>query len=413
MELKQQLIADQGNKCSKNGYFDSYKLNIYGEQMNDTLRDDFEEGNGNELYGKACAVHSSSMLCYNMLHWVNKDNTLEIDGIKYTSVRFEVKLNTLKGSPAPANLDALLIGKKNGRTQLLFIESKFLEYTYNDKFKLSNRYDDINRWYVPETEAKELKDALKLARQQAHKVYYGYGIKQTITHLFGIIGLKDSFNFKDFKEKYGLSENCIKEVDCHLLNILFKPNTKYSDEIKRYVDYNRNYNTIFNNSDANTTYIDGISLSTMTYGEIFKNMANIDLKEYLYNRYMKYAQRVYTIVPLHSWDETAPYRKYASNWSVFICEEAFKAEITDIGAKFYLLLADNYNTVDITKHEANKQPKDAYGLSMIGVVVDKNGKIADIVSRWNLMDGSETLSVENLLDVTNLQIWFEQNNLQN
>ncbi len=124
-----------------------------------------------------------------------------------------------------------------------------------------------------------------------------------------------------------------------------------------------------------------------------------------YRFYNTDKHKSYHVVPLWSWEDTEPYRNYASNWSVFICEEAFKAEITDDGSRFYVFLADDYKTLDAAKYETNKNPKDEYGLSMIGVIVDKQGIPKDITSRWNLMDGSEDITVEQLWEVSNVCLW--------
>ena len=108
----------------------------------------------------------------------------------------------------------------------------------------------------------------------------------------------------------------------------------------------------------------------------------------------------YRVVGLRSWEETEPYRKYAAVWSVFICEDLFKMEITNEGLRFYVYLADGYECLDAAKYEANAQPRDEYGVSMIGVLVNKDGEVVDITSRWNLMDGSENITEEQLWEIT-------------
>ena len=130
---------------NERGYFCSYRENIYGGQMSEHFQDMFDEGSGGELHSKAEAVHSSSMLSYNFFHWIDDEHPFEWEQVKYTQVFFEVKMKTIKESPAPANMDVVLIDKD--KKHLLFIESKFTEYTETKKFELSNSYREENKWY--------------------------------------------------------------------------------------------------------------------------------------------------------------------------------------------------------------------------------------------------------------------------
>jgi len=280
-KLKETLSKQFNGNVSKKGYFDSYKQNIFEEEMKDDFRREFENGNGNELYAKAAAVHSSSMLCYNFLHWVNKDNPLKYKEVNYTEVHFEVKLKTLKGSSAPANLDALLIGKKDGKTHLLFIESKFLEYAEGgSKFELSKRYSYNENWIVDESG-----DLAKLITEAEHKpeLAYGDGIKQAITHLFGIRGLKNDVknNFSVFKKSYNIEASKISDCNVELLNLVFCPKPEY-DEREKYDKYKADYNDIIIDKVPYVGWED--------YRFVFNQIGNSGLKEFLQKRYMQFAQ---------------------------------------------------------------------------------------------------------------------------
>jgi len=75
---------------------------------------------------KMAAIKSSSMLCFNAFSHVDKDHSIEINGVVYNKVFFEAKLPTLTISRNhPANMDAVLISKDC--ETILFIESKFTE----------------------------------------------------------------------------------------------------------------------------------------------------------------------------------------------------------------------------------------------------------------------------------------------
>lgn len=123
------LYFPKGTVTSK-GYLANFSNNVYGKEMKDEHRKMFEHGSGKELQTKARAVHSSSMLGYNFFSWINEQNPFIWGEVTYTKVYFEVRLRTIKRSPAPANMDIVLDGfDKDGKRVLLFIESKFLEYT--------------------------------------------------------------------------------------------------------------------------------------------------------------------------------------------------------------------------------------------------------------------------------------------
>ena len=59
MKLKEKLKI--GRSCNSKGYFDSYKDNIFGNEMNNEYQEMFDNGTGGELHSTAEAVHSSAM----------------------------------------------------------------------------------------------------------------------------------------------------------------------------------------------------------------------------------------------------------------------------------------------------------------------------------------------------------------
>lgn len=271
------LIAGYVGSVNEKGYFDSYRENIYKGEMKGDFQKMFDEGSGGELHSKAEAVHSSSMLSYNFFHWIDAKHPFEWGGVKYTQVFFEVKMKTIIGSPAPANMDVVLIDKNN--SHVLFIESKFTEYTETKKFELSESYKDENKWLNPNVAWGKIVDY-----KPNNNYKYKEGIKQLITHLFGIHG--------QVVEPCKTFENIdFESVQMKFITLIFKPSEKdFADEHEAY----NNYHELFKDFKSN---IENAGLKVVpgwvSYSDLWKDMKEQmpeDLKNYLWERYMKFAQ---------------------------------------------------------------------------------------------------------------------------
>ena len=274
----------EGFSCTDKGYVDSYRDNIFQHQMPNKFQEMFDNGSGGELRSKAEAVHSSSMLGYNFLHLV-PENPLSIDEITYTRVFFEVKMKVFSNT-TPANMDILLIGEQNGRTKLLFIESKFLEYLESRPYKLSDRYRNVPEW------SSFIKDVDKLVKSTQCK--YKEGVKQGVSHLFALSNLFKEDAFNDFNNENMLGINHILSEDIRFINLVFEPSTGYKNEypcFERYrdlycgfIDIVKKYNHI------------KVKPEFMTYTKLWNEIeqqikdANEDLHQYLYHRYMRHTQ---------------------------------------------------------------------------------------------------------------------------
>ena len=271
-----------GHAVNKNGYFNSYRENIFGGQMNEVFQDEFDEGSGGELHSKAEAVHSSSMLSYNFFHWIDNSHPFVWDGVTYTQVSFEVKMKTIKGSNAPANMDVVLIDKD--KKHLLFIESKFTEYTETKEFKLSDSYKVKNnnkndKWLNQYVAWDKVVDY----EPKEHK--YKEGIKQLITHLFGIhnqfIERCDRFKDIDFNS-----------VQMKFITLIYEPSKeKFVEEHNAYEDYSK----LFTGFVTHIKDVEGLNVvpEWVSYSKLWKEMKGQmpeDLKIYLWERYMKFAQ---------------------------------------------------------------------------------------------------------------------------
>lgn len=282
MKLKEKLR--EGLECNSNGYFDSYKDNIFENEMDVHFQEMFDNGSGGELHSKAEAVHSSSMLSYNLLHWINKENPFVFNGVSYTNVYFEVQMRTLRGRSNPANMDIVLEGEMGNEKYLLFIESKFLEYLEKGKFELSESYKKSIKWYNSEIEWNKVIDSAEdLCKQTG---YYG-GIKQAITHLFGIHGLSDKNALEWFNKNGKLKIDSLDNVHIAFSNFIFEPD---GEEHKAYEDYKKLYDEFVSRLPKNM-----ITPCWYSYSEVWNLMKsqikNDELISFIENRYMKYARK--------------------------------------------------------------------------------------------------------------------------
>ena len=276
-----------GLPCNDKGYLESYQENIFQGYMPDRFRNMFMKGSGSELRSKAEAVHSSSMLAYNFFHWVSEKYPFTIDGIKYTQVFFEVKMEAIA---TDANMDMLLIDKS--RTRLLFIESKFLEYLNSKKYDLKDSYREQEGWNP------FLSTVDKIVPKNNDNSDYQEGIKQGVTHLFALAKLKEEKAFKHFNETNGLNLNIesIQDAkDIKFVNLLFEPNVKYENDHKKFDNYKRLYES-FKKIVQDSRIVD-IPINILTYsklwqetGDQIKKVKSGHLYQYLEERYMRFGE---------------------------------------------------------------------------------------------------------------------------
>lgn len=271
-----------GHAVNKKGYFSSYRENIFTGQMSEDFQNMFDEGSGGELHSKAEAVHSSSMLSYNFFHWIDDNHPFEWDGVKYIQVLFEVKMKTILDSPAPANMDVVLIDKD--RKSLLFIESKFTEYTETKKFELSKGYQDKDRWFNKNVTWDKI-----VSYVPERKYKYKEGVKQLISHLFGIHSQFDELC--DTLKNVGIDD--FNTVNLKFITLVFEPSKdRFKEEHDAYVNYNKLFKDF-------RTKIQNAGLKVVpewkSYGKIWEIMSKQipeDLKNYLWERYMKFAEQI-------------------------------------------------------------------------------------------------------------------------
>lgn len=276
MKLKEHLRKDHQSLNDK-GYFDSYRDNIFDGKMDKEFQEMFDNGSGGELHSKAEAIHSSSMLSYNIFHIIKK-NPITYKGVTYNDVLFEVKLQTIKGSPAPANIDVVLIGEKESKTHVMFIESKFLEYVDNKKSELSESYKNKKKWLVKKV------DWLNIINAQPSTKGYHEGIKQAITHLFGIHNLL-------INHVPALKSVDIEKTSFEFVNMIYAPDERF-EESNSYDNYKTLYSVFVNKiKDVNGLQIIPKWISYSEWWKETKSQYPENLRFYIEKKYMQHARK--------------------------------------------------------------------------------------------------------------------------
>lgn len=289
MNLKEKLR--EGLSCDDKGYLFSYTDNIFNNVMALEYQNMFGNGSGGELHSKAEAVHSSSMLSYNLFHWIKDGNTFTFKGVVYSKVYFEVQMRTLCCRSNPANMDIVLEGTdSNGKRHLLFVESKFTEYLENRKFNLSDSYKKEENWYNKEFDWSYI---IEKAEELCPNKCYGEGIKQALTHLFGISGLYGDKKALVFFNKGMLKIEDIENVNIQFANFIFEPDAEvFTEEHEAYMNYKRLYAKFIR------VLPEGIvKPSFLSYSDVWQIMkpqiTDIQLTEYIEKRYMRFAQKTH------------------------------------------------------------------------------------------------------------------------
>ena len=92
----------------------------------------------------------------------------------------------------------------------------------------------------------------------------------------------------------------------------------------------------------------------------------------------------YEIVRIDSFEQAQQYGKYTS-WCVTHNENMFNSYTNDGTSQFYFCLRNGFENEESIKGE--NCPLDNYGLSMIAVSVDENGRLNTCTCRWNHDNG--------------------------
>ena len=132
-------LIESSKKSNDKGYLNHFKDNIISTIIEDDFKTDLENGDGNELYGKFQALHSSSALGVNFFGFFKRNpDKFSIFGEKdfLKNAQFEKKLHT--GISRPPNLDFYL----ENENYIIGFESKFLETLTRKSPDISSTYSD-------------------------------------------------------------------------------------------------------------------------------------------------------------------------------------------------------------------------------------------------------------------------------
>ena len=198
-------------------------------------------------------------------------------------------------------MDVVLKGKdKEEKDCLLFIESKFLEYTDSKSFDLSDSYKNKENWYVDNIQWNEIIPKIcDLVADKKWKNVNKYGVKQLTTHLFGITSLKNDEALEWFNKNNVFKIEKDDLLRIKFISLVFEPADKYKEEHKQYNKYSglegiegklleilmkKKYNLNANFLPVHKTYSE--------LWEVMKRQINDpQLKEFLEQRYMRFAKK--------------------------------------------------------------------------------------------------------------------------
>lgn len=239
-------LIDNSPTANEKGYLNHFEDNLINTVFEEDFKTDLENGDGNELYGKFKALHSSSALGVNFFGLFKRNlDKFKVFGEKdfKDNAQFEKKLPT--GMSRPPNLDFYL----ENENFVIGFESKFLETLSRKQPKISNAYSDellskVDKGFI---------EIISYYRKNNAKSYLDTA--QLIKHSIGLIKNKDNkkakliyiywepLNATEFiqyeQHKKELDEfakhiKCVKGIEFHHTTYLEFCNNFVSDNFFKY-----------------------------------------------------------------------------------------------------------------------------------------------------------------------------------
>ena len=118
---------------------------------------------------------------------------------------------------------------------------------------------------------------------------------------------------------------------------------------------------------------------------------------------MENAGKKYLCKRIKSREDFDEFKPYLEGWCVIDDADAFENYTLGGSNKMFLFYSDNFK--EIERIQGATFPRDRYGLSVICVIVDADGAICVVASRWN-SDGEQ----ERFLSDAELKQVIGQNN---
>ena len=223
----QEFLINKYKNIRHTPYRDDSSVNSLSFNNKDSIATSFElSSSDKKLFSKhirsadsrICTLHSSALLPLLLFYSVNQ-TPIEIDGIEYDEVYFEVP-NKVFDKSRPSKIDVALVSKSS--ETILYLESKFTEYLSG---KSSNSFSKNYELFVKKVlkEQPVEKDGKLYIRGKVgnKEIIYGEGIKQIIAHFIGVCkGGTD----KNSVKKY-ITNNYTVLLGC----IVYKWNNRFDD----------------------------------------------------------------------------------------------------------------------------------------------------------------------------------------
>ena len=125
---------------------------------------------------------------------------------------------------------------------------------------------------------------------------------------------------------------------------------------------------------------------------------------------LKLQNKNYRVIPINSQKEASRYSEYTS-WCITTMMDQWE-NYTRFGRRFYFLLKNGFENVPLPADpEAVGAPFDAYGLSMISVLVDMEGEPVHVTTRYNHdfngEDNPDLHTAEQVQNITGINFYQE------
>lgn len=157
--------------------------------------------------------------------------------------------------------------------------------------------------------------------------------------------------------------------------------------------------------------LNGLSLQKLvnTFSEAIKDMMEKDKQKLADKQYSNSSN--YKIVRIDNFEQSNQYEPYC-NWCITQEERFLYSESSNGFDQFYFCLRNGFeNEPEVAGENC---PLDSYGLSMIAVCVDENGRLSSCTTRWNNRNGGtmHALTTEQISDLIGRNFYdvFKPNN---
>ena len=94
----------------------------------------------------------------------------------------------------------------------------------------------------------------------------------------------------------------------------------------------------------------------------------------------------YNIVEITEYVQLLRYKDY-TEWCIIITEIAYEYYLDFGKRRLYILERDDYTSLSSQKGQG--YPYDSYGLSLIAVITNADGTLANVTTRWNSIEEDE------------------------